>query len=100
MKLTGVVCVAILLMATTVELVHFHGLAVETFSPHVSTGTNVTTPERSCAICFAAHSPALVFALAGLAERAVQANTVFVAQPTRVLYTLHFSLFVRPPPQG
>jgi hypothetical protein len=95
--MVSLLCVAILCVATTVELSHTHA---RFFSLTHSSTHQASAPDNTCTICMAAHSPALIFALAKLAAPVRREIRVEVVRTQNLARTFDFSLFIRPPPLG
>lgn len=94
-RVACLLCVAMLLVATTVEVSHTHPDTRENANTY-----NITGAENACAICMAAHSPAVIFSLGNPVILARQESIVPPVHAGHVLRVFAFSFFIRPPPLG
>lgn len=99
MQVIATLCVAIIMLATTVEVAHGHLAAAPSRGTTVSS-TVVAQPGADCTICFAAHSPAAIFAISEIVATTIAPAPVPDIGSVHLTRRFHFSLFVRPPPLG
>jgi hypothetical protein len=97
-KLATLACIALLLVATTLEAAHIHAITLAGANGRVS--KTLIEPHSYCPLCVALHSPAAPIALvnSGPSIAFDLAPAIIPVEPTSRVIT--FALYVRPPPRG
>jgi hypothetical protein len=95
---TAVLCVALVLMATTAEAAHFHQLDALARPQQIKTSGAVTPAHGGCLLCVGAHSPGLAAPFLPVLPRSVSSEAATTPPPLRLQSFYSFALHVRPPP--